>query len=179
MTIINLLASMSCLDQVVKKIYGERLILRDKQKYAHHLFTLYQDIQTKERYFLRSVELQAFLHISDGIAERNTKKYQNLLTPTKIIPIEQTFQARSYLLRAPYNIILFTNFLEVTRDCTDTVEIELFRKFILFLLNSYQILDKSNLPLFTINQIGITDLYDFTLCDPSLYFRNDENRVNN
>lgn len=92
MTIINLLARMSGLDEVVKKIYGDRLKLRDSQKYVHHLFTLYEDIQTKERYFLRTVKLSAFLHISDGIAELSTKKYQNLLAPTKIIPIDQTFQ---------------------------------------------------------------------------------------
>jgi hypothetical protein len=170
---------MSCSDQIVKKIYGERLALGDNHNYAHHLFTLYEDRKTKEQYFLRTVELPAFLHISEGIADLVTKKYQNLLSPTKIIPIEKNFQACSYLLRAPYNIILLTNFLQVKRDCKEDIEIEFFRKFLLFVLNSYQIIDNGFLPLYGIHQMGITDTNEFTLCDPALFFRKGDSDIAN
>jgi hypothetical protein len=46
---------MSCSDQIVKKIYGGRLALSDNHEYAHHLFTFYEDVRTKEQYFLRTV----------------------------------------------------------------------------------------------------------------------------
>jgi hypothetical protein len=55
MTIINLLQTMSCSDQIVKKVYGDRLVLKDNTSYTHHLFTLYEDKKSKEQYFLRTV----------------------------------------------------------------------------------------------------------------------------
>lgn len=116
MTIINLLA-MSCSEEIVRKIYGGRLALKDTHQYVHHLYTLYEDRRTREQYFLRTVELPAFLHISDGIADLISKKYQNLLAPTKIIPLDKNFQTVTYLLRSPQNIILLTNFLQVKREC--------------------------------------------------------------
>jgi hypothetical protein len=35
------------------------------------------------------------------------------------------------------------------------------------------------LPLYGINQIGISDLNEFTLCDPALYFRNEGTNTEN
>lgn len=179
MTIINLLQGMSCSDQIVKKVYGERLIRKDNLKCVHHLFSLYEDTKSKEQYFLRTVQLPASLHISEGIADLISKKYQNLLTPTKIIPLERTFQTRSYLLRAPQNIILLTDYLQIKEECSEVIQIELFRKYLLFLMNSYQIINNAFLPLYGIHQIGINDSNELTLCDPSLYFRNEGNETIN
>jgi hypothetical protein len=55
---------MSTLDEIVKKIYGDRLKKKNSQGYTHHLYTLYQDINTKDNYFLRTVDLPAHYHIS-------------------------------------------------------------------------------------------------------------------
>lgn len=55
MTIINLLQAMSCSSQIVRKIYGDRLKLKDGLTCAEHLYTLYEDTHTKEQYFLRTV----------------------------------------------------------------------------------------------------------------------------
>lgn len=179
MTIINLLQRMSCSSHIAKKIYGDRLKLKDGLTCAQHLYTLYEDVHTKEQYFLRTVQLPAFLHISEGIADLVIKKYQNLLAPIKIIPLERNFQTRSYLLRAPQNTILLTNFLEILRDCGEVVQLQFFRRFMLFLLSSYKIIEKNSLPLYAISQIGINDMNQFTLCDPSLYFRNEGVTIKN
>jgi hypothetical protein len=84
----------------------------------------------------------------------------------------------TYLIRAPHNLIILTNYLQILRDCDEYISFDLFKKFLLFLLNSYGILEKGGLPLININQIGVDESLEFTLCDPTLYFRNqDENIV--
>lgn len=59
---------MSNLDESVKRIYGDRLKKKNNQGYSHHLYTLYQDINTNDSYFLRNIELPAHYHISEAIA---------------------------------------------------------------------------------------------------------------
>lgn len=123
------------------------------------------------------MELPAHLHISESIVEVATQKYQNLLAPVKIIPIEKNFQANIYLIRASHNLILLTNYLQIIRDCDELISFELIKKFLLFLLNSYQILEKAGLPLVDIAQIGLNESLEFTLCDPTLYFRNQDESI--
>jgi hypothetical protein len=124
------------------------------------------------------VELPAHLHISEAIVEVAMQKYQSLLAPVKIIPIEKNFQANTYLIRATHNLILLTNYLQIIRDCDELISFELIKKFLLFLLNSYQILEKGGLPLVNISQIGLNESLEFTICDPTLYFRHqDENNI--
>lgn len=123
------------------------------------------------------MELPAHLHISESIVEVATQKYQNLLAPVKIIPIEKNFQANIYLIRASHNLILLTNYLQIIRDCDELISFELIKKFLLFLLNSYQILEKAGLPLVDITQIGLNESLEFTLCDPTLYFRNQDESI--
>jgi hypothetical protein len=58
---------MSNLDESVRRIYGDRLKRENCQGYSHHLYTLYQDTNTKDSYFLRNIELPAHYYISEAI----------------------------------------------------------------------------------------------------------------
>jgi hypothetical protein len=161
---------MSGLDQLVRRVYGERLRSKGPQGSAHHLYAHYVD-QAGVSYYLRSVELSAHLIISEAISERVARQYAGLLTPLQILPIERNFQTATYLLKAPHKVILLSPFLQVKRDYKEALEPDFLAHFITFLLRAHTLLLAHRLPLFSMAQIGITESGDFTLCDPSLYFK--------
>ena len=74
-------------------------------------------------------------------------------------------------------MILLTSYLQIIRECDELISFELIKKFLLFLLNSYQVLEKGGLPLIDIGQIGMNESLEFTLCDPTLYFRNQDETI--
>jgi hypothetical protein len=43
------------------------------------------------------------------------QKYRGVMSELKILPLSRNFQTYSYLIRAPYNVILLSDLLEIKR----------------------------------------------------------------
>ena len=165
---------MNALEAVVHKFYGERLVQRVTQGNAHYLFTVFEDFKTKETYFMKVVELPTFLYISEPTTELIRQKYGPLVPAFQITPIDRNFQAYTYLVRSPINIIPLGAFIQIKKDCGEPLDIDFFLRFLEFAKNSFKILEKHALPLLSLNQIGITEGGEFLLGDPACYFSGHE-----
>jgi len=161
---------MSTLEDVVQKTYGTQLMQGINQGNPHYLFTLYENPHTHEQYFLRTMDLPTFLYISEATTEVISGKYHTLLPKFQIIPIDRTFQAYTYLIRSPINIIPLSAFLQIKKDCREVLDIDFFLRFLEFAKNSFKIVESNSLPQFSIGRIGLTEAGEFVLCDPSFYF---------
>ena len=135
------------------------------------MYALYEHVLTKEKLFLRLIELPAFLHISEEIAELYNKKYGNILTPLQIIPVDRNFQSCLYLVRTPNNNILLSIYLAIIIDCDKSIDLHLFVGIFSVIIKSYELLKDNKLPLYDASQIGLSESLELSLCDPSLYFK--------
>ncbi len=108
---------MNALEGIVNQIYGDRLAKCSNQGNAHYLFSLFEDVRSKEVYYLRAIELPTFLYISEATTELISVKYGTLVPKFQIIPVDRNFQAYTYLVRSPINIIPLSAFLQIKKDC--------------------------------------------------------------
>lgn len=132
---------MNDLETIVKRMYGQRMVKSQTQGNSHFLFSLYQDTQTKETYFLKTIELPTFLFISEAASEVIAGKYGSLVPKFKITPVDRHFQVYSYLVRSPFNIMPLAAFLQVKRDCGEVLDIDFFLRFLEFAKNSFKIVE--------------------------------------
>ena len=82
---------MITLEDTVRMIYGPKLRKTNNEGYSHYMFALYRDIQTAQPVFFKTIELPAFLYISEAITEVLANKYGSLLPKLRITPIDRNF----------------------------------------------------------------------------------------
>lgn len=121
---------MNSLEAVVDRIYGQRLVKSSTQGNAHYLFSRFEDKNTQEAYYLKVIELPTFLYISEATTELIARKYGSLVPSFQITPIDRNFQAYTYLVRSPLNILPLAAFIQIKKDCGEDLDIDFFFRFL-------------------------------------------------